>query len=71
MNTDECMGTFLGTSYLKVHPLGNRYPKQGSPTYTRTVGRIRTRVLGDPSDPKARVVNPFSTATYFYLECYV
>ncbi|MPC49181.1 hypothetical protein E2C01_042976 [Portunus trituberculatus] len=26
------------------------------PTYTRTVDRIRTRALGDPSDPKARMV---------------
>ncbi|MPC95226.1 hypothetical protein E2C01_090427 [Portunus trituberculatus] len=27
-----------------------------TPTYTRTVDGIRTRVLGDPSDPKARRV---------------
>ncbi|MPD06809.1 hypothetical protein E2C01_102637 [Portunus trituberculatus] len=34
--------TFSGTSYLKTHPLGNRCPERGSPTYTRTVDRIRT-----------------------------
>ncbi|MPC24709.1 hypothetical protein E2C01_017798 [Portunus trituberculatus] len=45
-----------GTSYLKAHPLGNRCPERGSPTYTRTMDRIRTRALGDPSDPKARMV---------------
>ncbi|MPC99474.1 hypothetical protein E2C01_094889 [Portunus trituberculatus] len=27
-----------------------------SPTYTRTVDRIRTRALEDPSDPKVRMV---------------
>ncbi|MPC70939.1 hypothetical protein E2C01_065204 [Portunus trituberculatus] len=48
--------TFWGTSYLKAHPLGNCCPEGGSPTYTRTVGKIRTRALGDPSDLKARVV---------------
>ncbi|MPC34400.1 hypothetical protein E2C01_027787 [Portunus trituberculatus] len=31
--------TFWGASYLKVHPLGNRSPELGSPTYTRTVDR--------------------------------
>ncbi|MPC07990.1 hypothetical protein E2C01_000559 [Portunus trituberculatus] len=41
--------TFWGISYLKAHPLGN-------PTYTRTVDRIRSRGLGDPSDPKGRMV---------------
>ncbi|MPD01748.1 hypothetical protein E2C01_097288 [Portunus trituberculatus] len=48
--------TFGGTSYLKAHPLGNRCPKSGGPTNTRTVDRIRTLVLGDPLDPKARMV---------------
>ncbi|MPC45336.1 hypothetical protein E2C01_039033 [Portunus trituberculatus] len=49
--------TFLGgTSYLKAHPLRNHCPKCGSPTYTRTVDRIRTRMLGDPSDTKAHMV---------------
>ncbi|MPC19137.1 hypothetical protein E2C01_012045 [Portunus trituberculatus] len=48
----------LGTSYLKAHPLGNHCSERGSPTYTQTVDRIRTRALGDPSDPdpKARMV---------------
>ncbi|MPC58185.1 hypothetical protein E2C01_052180 [Portunus trituberculatus] len=40
---------FGGTSYLKAHPLG-------SPPYIRTMDMIRTRALGDPSDPKARMV---------------
>ncbi|MPC44788.1 hypothetical protein E2C01_038468 [Portunus trituberculatus] len=35
---------------------GNRCPECGSPTCTQTVDRIRTRALGDPSDPKARMV---------------
>ncbi|MPD00577.1 hypothetical protein E2C01_096058 [Portunus trituberculatus] len=48
--------TFCGTSYLKAHPLGNRCPERGSPTYTRTMDRIRTRAFGDPSDPKARMI---------------
>ncbi|MPC21082.1 hypothetical protein E2C01_014055 [Portunus trituberculatus] len=48
--------TFWGTSCLKAHPLGNRCPERGSPTYTQTVDRIRTRTLGDSSDPKARMV---------------
>ncbi|MPC78954.1 hypothetical protein E2C01_073463 [Portunus trituberculatus] len=39
-----------------AHPLGNRCPKRGNPTYTRTVDRIRTRALGDPSDPKSRMM---------------
>ncbi|MPC52949.1 hypothetical protein E2C01_046830 [Portunus trituberculatus] len=43
-----------GTSYLKAHLLGNRCPELRSSTYTRTVDRIRTRALGDPSDPKTR-----------------
>ncbi|MPC65538.1 hypothetical protein E2C01_059675 [Portunus trituberculatus] len=47
---------FWGPSYLKAHPLGNRCPECGIPTYTRTVDRIRTRTLGDPSDPKAGMV---------------
>ncbi|MPD04428.1 hypothetical protein E2C01_100114 [Portunus trituberculatus] len=47
---------FCGTSYLKAHPLGNPCPECGSPTYTRTVDRIRTSALGDPSDPTARMV---------------
>ncbi|MPC43570.1 hypothetical protein E2C01_037220 [Portunus trituberculatus] len=42
--------TVLGTSYLKAHPLGNCCQ-----SYTRTVDRIRTRSLEDPSDPKARM----------------
>ncbi|MPD04625.1 hypothetical protein E2C01_100323 [Portunus trituberculatus] len=45
-----------GTSYLKTHPLGNRCPERGSPTYTRTVDRIRTRALGDLSDHKTPVI---------------
>ncbi|MPC77626.1 hypothetical protein E2C01_072084 [Portunus trituberculatus] len=45
--------TCWGTSYLKAHPLGNRCPELGSPTYTQTVDRIRTRMLEDPSGPKA------------------
>ncbi|MPC81053.1 hypothetical protein E2C01_075653 [Portunus trituberculatus] len=44
-----------GTCDLKAHPLGNRCPERGSPTYTQTVNRIRTRALGDPSEPKARM----------------
>ncbi|MPC54314.1 hypothetical protein E2C01_048224 [Portunus trituberculatus] len=48
--------TFWGTSYLKAHPLGNRCPKWGSPTYTQTVDRIRARALEDPSDPKGCMV---------------
>ncbi|MPC72666.1 hypothetical protein E2C01_066978 [Portunus trituberculatus] len=49
-------GTFWGASYLKTHLLGNPCPERGSPVYTRTVDRIRTRALGDPSEPKARMV---------------
>ncbi|MPC07560.1 hypothetical protein E2C01_000124 [Portunus trituberculatus] len=48
--------TFHGTSYLKAHPLKNRCPERGNPTYTRNVDRIQTRALGDPSDPKANIV---------------
>ncbi|MPC87837.1 hypothetical protein E2C01_082716 [Portunus trituberculatus] len=48
--------TFWGISYLKAHPLGNRCPEGGSPTYTRTVDRIQSRALGDSADPKARMV---------------
>ncbi|MPC76274.1 hypothetical protein E2C01_070682 [Portunus trituberculatus] len=47
---------FGGTSYLITHPLGNPCPERGSPTYTRTVDRIRTPALGDPSDPKECMV---------------
>ncbi|MPC72835.1 hypothetical protein E2C01_067149 [Portunus trituberculatus] len=48
--------TFLGTSYFKSHPLGNRCPERESPTYIRTVNRIRTHAFGNPSDAKARMV---------------
>ncbi|MPC23820.1 hypothetical protein E2C01_016885 [Portunus trituberculatus] len=51
----SCRAQVLRTSRV-AHPLGNRCPEYGSPTYTRTVDRIRTRVLGDPSDPKTRMV---------------
>ncbi|MPC92344.1 hypothetical protein E2C01_087427 [Portunus trituberculatus] len=43
-------------SFAAAHPLTNRCPEGGSPTYTRTVGRIRTCAFGDPSDSKPRMV---------------
>ncbi|MPC71840.1 hypothetical protein E2C01_066130 [Portunus trituberculatus] len=61
--------TFWGTSYLKAHPLGNRYLKCGSRTYTRTVDKIRTRALGDPSDPKARMVQLYHGGPHAYSTC--
>ncbi|MPC81927.1 hypothetical protein E2C01_076568 [Portunus trituberculatus] len=49
-------------------------PTEESPTYTRTMERIRTRALGDPSDPKARMVPLYHGGhvslhlpLYFYL----
>ncbi|MPC11338.1 hypothetical protein E2C01_004002 [Portunus trituberculatus] len=48
-------GNAKETSCLKTHPLGNRYPEQGSPTFTWTMARIQTRVLGDPSAPKGQI----------------
>ncbi|MPC60859.1 hypothetical protein E2C01_054918 [Portunus trituberculatus] len=46
------MRGFVGLRWVGLaHPLGNRCP-----SYTRTVDRIRTRVLEDPSDPKACMV---------------
>ncbi|MPC97886.1 hypothetical protein E2C01_093224 [Portunus trituberculatus] len=56
--------TFCGTSYLKAHPLGNHCLESGSPTYTRTVDRIRTHALGDPSDRKTRMVPLYHGGPY-------
>ncbi|MPC83604.1 hypothetical protein E2C01_078316 [Portunus trituberculatus] len=50
------VGEAEGAVRRSAHPLGNRCLKRGSPTYTRIVDRIRTSALGDPSDPKARMV---------------
>ncbi|MPC23234.1 hypothetical protein E2C01_016275 [Portunus trituberculatus] len=49
---------------VPAHPLGNRCPESGSPTYTQTMDRIRTRALGDPSDPKARMVPLYHGGPY-------
>ena len=37
----------MKTSYLKAHPVGNRYPEWMANFPLCTVARIRTRVLGD------------------------
>ena len=42
----------MKTSYLKAHPLENRYPS-GRPIFTPTVVRIRTHALWDPKAPKS------------------
>ncbi|MPC52193.1 hypothetical protein E2C01_046056 [Portunus trituberculatus] len=63
--------TFWGTSDLKAHPLGNSCPELGSPTYTRTVDRIRTRAFRDPSDTKARMFHSTKDDAHcFTLKCF-
>ncbi|MPC60564.1 hypothetical protein E2C01_054613 [Portunus trituberculatus] len=49
-------GTFLGYLLSQSPPARKPLPRVRKSTYTQTVDRIRTRALGDPSDPKARMV---------------